>query len=56
MNDQLENNVDKNQEPLLYATSGTLILGDAFAVTPNGILNVTGGGVTPGATINCGTF
>jgi hypothetical protein len=56
MEDQLQENVDKAQEPLLYATTGTLILGDAFTVSQKGVLDVAGGGITPGATVNCGTF
>jgi hypothetical protein len=56
MNDQLDENLDKAQEPLLYVTSGTLTLGEAFTVSQGGVLNVAGGGIVPGSTVNCGTF
>lgn len=56
MNENLSTVINPSQKPLIYATSGALEIGDDFEVTADGILKVTGGGVSPGSTINCGSF
>lgn len=49
-------NLTEGEKPVVYSSTGPLILGPSLDVTQQGTLEVTGGGVSPGATVNCGSF
>ena len=48
--------VDQNQKPVVYTSTGPLTIGENLTVSESGVLDSAGGGLTPGATVNCGSF
>lgn len=53
---EVATNLSESEKPEVYSTTGPLTLGPSLAVTQKGTLEAVGGGVVPGATVNCGSF
>lgn len=48
--------VEASQKPVVYSSTGPLLIGDNLTLTESGVLNSAGGGLAPGVTVNCGSF